>query len=76
MQKYIDLLIFASDFEKSSLVIHELPNGGRRLYFSTDKTMSGRDVMEYYCTRIFYKASINTKKLFCSVYKQADEQVV
>lgn len=34
-----------------SLVIHELPNGVRRLYFSTDENMSGRDVMEYYTTR-------------------------
>ena len=34
-----------------SLVIHELPNGVRRLYFSTDESMSGRDVMEYYTTR-------------------------
>ena len=36
---------------KISLVIHILPNGGHRLYFSTDENMSGRDVMEYYCTR-------------------------
>ena len=34
-----------------SLVIHKLPNGVRRLYFSTDESMSGRDVMEYYTTR-------------------------
>ena len=34
-----------------SLVIHELPNGVRRLYFSTDENMSGRDVVEYYTTR-------------------------
>ena len=27
-----------------SLVIHELPNGSRRLYFCTDENMSGRDV--------------------------------
>ena len=34
-----------------SLVIHELPNGVRRLYFSTDENMSGCDVVEYYTTR-------------------------
>ena len=34
-----------------SLVIHELSNGVRRLYFATDENMSGRDVMEYYTTR-------------------------
>ncbi|WP_223381173.1 transposase [Prevotella nigrescens] len=34
-----------------SLVIHELPNGARRLYFATDENMSGRDVVEYYTTR-------------------------
>lgn len=34
-----------------SLVIHELPGGGRRLYFCTDENMCGRDVMEYYTTR-------------------------
>lgn len=34
-----------------SLVIHELPNGSRRLYFSTDEGMDGRDVVEYYTTR-------------------------
>ena len=34
-----------------SLVIHELPNGSRRLYFCTDENMSGRDVVEYYATR-------------------------
>ena len=34
-----------------SLVIHELPNGVRRLYFATDENMSGRDVVEYYTTR-------------------------
>ena len=34
-----------------SLVIHELPNGVRRLYFSTDESMDGRDVVEYYATR-------------------------
>ena len=34
-----------------SLVIHELPDGVRRLYFATDENMSGRDVVEYYTTR-------------------------
>ena len=34
-----------------SLVIHELPNGVRRLYFATDENMSGRDVVEYYTMR-------------------------
>ena len=34
-----------------SLVIHELPDGVRRLDFATDENMSGRDVVEYYTTR-------------------------
>ncbi|ETD28010.1 transposase, partial [Prevotella nigrescens] len=34
-----------------SLVIHELPNGSRHLYFCTDESMDGRDVVEYYTTR-------------------------
>ena len=34
-----------------SLVIHELPNGSRRLYFCTDESMDGRNVVEYYTTR-------------------------
>ena len=34
-----------------SLVIHELPNGSQRLYFCTDESMDGRDVVEYYATR-------------------------
>ena len=34
-----------------SLVIHELSNGVRRLYFATDENMSGRDVVECYTTR-------------------------
>jgi len=34
-----------------SLVIHELPNGSQRLYFCTDESMDGRDVVEYYTTR-------------------------
>lgn len=34
-----------------SLVNHELPNGSQRLYFCTDESMDGRDVVEYYTTR-------------------------
>lgn len=34
-----------------SLVIHILPGGSHRLYFSTDTEMSGTDVLEYYRTR-------------------------
>ena len=34
-----------------SLVIHELPNGSQRLYFCTDESMDGCDVVEYYTTR-------------------------
>ena len=47
-----------------SLVIHELPNGGRRLYFSTDENMSGRDVMEYYCTRFQIEFCFRDAKQF------------
>ena len=34
-----------------SLVIHIMPKGGHKLYFSTDENMSGEDVIEYYRTR-------------------------
>lgn len=47
-----------------SLVIHELPNGKRRLYFSTDENMSGRDVMEYYCTRFQIEFCFRDAKQF------------
>lgn len=47
-----------------SLVIHELPNGGRRLYFSTDENMSGRDVMDYYCTRFQIEFCFRDAKQF------------
>lgn len=47
-----------------SLVIHELPNGSRRLYFSTDENMSGRDVMEYYCTRFQIEFCFRDAKQF------------
>ena len=47
-----------------SLVIHELPNGGRRLYFSTDEKMSGRDVLEYYCTRFQIEFCFRDAKQF------------
>ena len=47
-----------------SRVIHELPNGGRRLYFSTDEKMSGRDVLEYYCTRFQIEFCFRDAKQF------------
>ena len=47
-----------------SLVIHELPKGGRRLYFSTDENMSGRDVVEYYCTRFQIEFCFRDAKQF------------
>lgn len=47
-----------------SLVIHELPNGGRRLYFSTDEKMSGRDVLEFYCTRFQIEFCFRDAKQF------------
>ena len=49
---------------KISLVIHILPNGGHRLYFSTDENMSGRDVMEYYCTRFQIEFCFRDAKQF------------
>lgn len=49
---------------KISLVIHILPNGGHRLYFSTDEHMSGRDVMEYYCTRFQIEFCFRDAKQF------------
>ena len=47
-----------------SLVIHELPNGVRRLYFSTDENMSGRDVVEYYTTRFQEEFGFRDAKQF------------
>ena len=47
-----------------SLVIHKLPNGGHRLYFSTDKNMTGRDVMEFYCTRFQIEFCFRDAKQF------------
>lgn len=47
-----------------SLVIHDLPNFGRCLYLSTDKNMSGRDVMEYYCTRFQIEFCFRDAKQF------------
>ena len=49
---------------KISLVIHILPKGGHRLYFSTDENMSGRDVMEYYCTRFQIEFCFRDAKQF------------
>lgn len=49
---------------KISLVIHILPKGGHRLYFSTDESMSGRDVMEYYCTRFQIEFCFRDAKQF------------
>ena len=36
---------------KIRLVIHYLPNGSHRLYFSTDTSVSGKDVFDIYRTR-------------------------
>ena len=49
---------------KISLVIHILPNGGHRLYFSTDENMNGRDVMEYYNTRFQIEFCFRDAKQF------------
>lgn len=37
--------------QKIRLVIHYLPNGSHRLYFSTDITVSGKDIYDIYRTR-------------------------
>lgn len=37
--------------QKIRLVIHYLPNGGRRLYFSSDTSVCGKDVYDIYRTR-------------------------
>ena len=50
-----------------SLVIHFLPGGGHRLYFSTDKDMDGRDVMEYYCTRFQIEFCFRDAKQFAGL---------
>lgn len=47
-----------------SLVIHILPNGGHRLYFSTDENMSGKDVIEFYRTRFQIEFSYREAKQF------------
>ena len=50
-----------------SLVIHFLPEGGHRLYFSTDKDMDGRDVMECYCTRFQIEFCFRDAKQFAGL---------
>lgn len=49
---------------KISLVIHLLPKGGHRLYFSTDINMDGTDVMEYYRTRFQIEFNFRDAKQF------------
>jgi hypothetical protein len=46
-----------------SLVIHILPKGGHRLYFSTDENMSGKDVIEFYRTRFQIEFSYYDKHI-------------
>ena len=47
-----------------SLVIHLLPKGGHRLYFSTDENMLGIDVFEYYRTRFQIEFNYRDAKQF------------
>lgn len=47
-----------------SLVIHLLPKGGHRLYFSTDENMNGIDVLEYYRTRFQIEFNYRDAKQF------------
>lgn len=47
-----------------SLVIHILPKGGHRLYFSTDENMLGIDVFEYYRTRFQIEFNYRDAKQF------------
>ena len=47
-----------------SLVIHVLPEGGYKLYFSTDEQMSGKDVIEYYKTRFQIEFNFRDAKQF------------
>lgn len=47
-----------------SLVIHLLPKGGHRLYFSTDENMSGVDVLEFYRTRFQIEFNYRDAKQF------------
>jgi hypothetical protein len=47
-----------------SLVIHLLPKGGHRLYFSTDENMSGKDVIEFYRTRFQIEFNYREAKQF------------
>lgn len=47
-----------------SLVIHLLPKGGHRLYFSTDENMPGIDVIEYYRTRFRIEFNYRDAKQF------------
>ena len=49
---------------KISQVIHILSGGGHRLYFSTNENMSGRDVMDYYCTRFHIEFCFRDAKQF------------
>jgi hypothetical protein len=47
-----------------SLVIHILPNGSHKLYFSTDENMSGKDVIEFYRTRFQIEFNYRDAKQF------------
>lgn len=47
-----------------SLVIHILPNGGHRLYFSTDSEMAGIDVIGLYRTRFQIEFNFRDAKQF------------
>ena len=47
-----------------SLVIHIMPKGGHKLYFSTDENMSGEDVIEYYRTRFQIEFNFRDAKQF------------
>ncbi len=50
-----------------SLVIHIMPKGGHKLYFSTDESMSGKDVIEYYRTRFQIEFNFRDAKQFAGL---------
>ena len=47
-----------------SLVICITPKGGHKLYFSTDESMSGKDIIEYYRTRFQIEFNFRDAKQF------------
>ena len=46
------------------IVVHSPNNGGRKIYFSTDIDMNGKDIIEFYCTRFQIEFCFRDAKQF------------